>query len=170
MKLHFSNDWARAKIARDPDADPEVGDYIEDIHAGEDAQPQAARMATVGERTGVQLRIGMGLLVRQLRCKSGLSIDQVAQDAHVSIEDLRRVERDPHFTASPRLIFQLSEYFSVPLTMLSQLAGATHDVDRTIFNEAVKFAAHSDDVSTLTQNERTALDAFVALLNARAKA
>lgn len=122
-----------------------------------------------GDRTGVPLRIALGVLVRQLRSNADLSVAELAQRADVSEEELRRVEHDPHYTARARLIHQLSAYFSVSLTMLSQMAGATHEVDRVLFNESVRFAARSDDVSRLTQEERAALNAFVSLLNERAK-
>jgi transcriptional regulator with XRE-family HTH domain len=112
----------------------------------------------------------LGVFVRQLRSKEGLSIPELAERARVSEDELRLVEHDPHHTASPRLIFQLSEYFLVSLTTLSQMAGATHEVDRVLYNEAVKYAARSDDVSILTTDEQTALDAFVAMINERAKA
>lgn len=171
MKLHFSNDWLRRKITADPDSDPEAGpSIIPTADVGSLPAAHAERTAAVGERTGVQLRIGLGFLVHQLRCKEGLSIVELAERAQVSEDELRRVEHDPHYTARPRLIFQLSEYFSVSLTTLSQVAGATHDVDRVLYNEVVKYAAHSDDVSTLSQDQRNLLDAFVAMLNARAKA
>jgi hypothetical protein len=98
-----------------------------------------------------------------------LSVAQLAERADVPEDELRQVEHDPHYTARPRLIHQLSAYFSVPLVTLSQMAGATHDIDRFLYNEVVKYAANSDDVGTLSSEERAVLDAFVAMLNARAK-
>ena len=169
MKLHFTRDWLRRKIATDPDVDIEAGPAID----GEDGHLRLAHATNappIESRTRVQLRIGLGVLVRKLRTRDGLSIAELAQRANVAEDELRQVEHDPHYTARPRLIHQLSEYFSVSLVTLSQMAGATHDIDRFLYNEVVKYAAHSDDVGMLSHEERAALDAFVATLNERAKA
>jgi transcriptional regulator with XRE-family HTH domain len=171
MESKYTNDWLRRKIASDPDEDPEAGPSVIPVTSG--ARRTTAHQesfAVAGDRTGVPLRIALGVLVRQLRSNAGLSITELAERADVSEEELRRVEHDPHYTARARLIHQLSAYFSVSLAMLSQMAGATHEVDRVLFNESVRFAAHSDDVSRLTEEERAALNAFVSLLNKRAKA
>ena len=161
MKLLFTNEWLQQRIASDPDTDPEAGPSITGT-----AEPN---VATIGEEKAVRLRIALGVLVRQLRMKEGLTLAQLAERAQVLEDQLRQVEHDPHYTASPRLIFQLSSYFNVSLVMLSQLSGATHTVERSVYNAALKYAACSDDVSTLTAEERETLDVFVALLNERSK-
>ena len=169
MKLHFTNDWLRRKIAADPDVDIEAGPAIDGD--GEHLKLALVNNAASAEkRTHVQLRIGLGVLVRKLRIRDGLSIAQLAERANVAEDELRQVEHDPHYTARPRLIHQLSEYFSVSLVTLSQMAGATHDIDRFLYNAVVKYAAHSDDIGTLSSEERAVLDTFVATLNERAKA
>jgi len=173
MKLLFSNDWLRRKILTDPDDDPEAGTPLVgsvEVEGASRKEPREATAAVMGDRNVVQLRVALGVLVRQLRLKEGLSIAELAERAHLSEEDLRRVEHDPHYTARPRLIYQLSYYFKVPLSTLSQMSGATHAVDRRLYNAAVKYAAHSDDVSTLTKEERETLDGFVGMLNERSKA
>lgn len=163
MKLLFSKDWLHRKIAADRDIDIEAGRPL----SVDEPQPNAA---VIGERNAVQLRMALGMFVRQLRLREQLSVAELAQRVQVSEDDLRCVERNPHYTARPRLIYQLSQYFNVSLTMLSQMAGATHAVNRSLYNEAVRYAARSDDVSALTEEERRVLDAFVAVLNERGKA
>lgn len=172
MKLLFSNDWLLRKIESDPDVEPDAGlplcgaAEIEDMHHSD---IQAENTAVMGDRNVVQLRVALGVLVRQLRLKEGLTVAELAVRAQVSEDELRQVEHDPHYTARPRLIYQLSIYFKVSLSTLSQMSGATHAVDRMLYNTAVKYAARSDDVSTLTPEERDALDTFVAMLNERSK-
>lgn len=163
MKLLFSKDWLRRTIAADPDIDIEAGRSL----VGDELQSD---VAMIGGRNVVQLRMALGVLVRQLRLREQLSVAALAQRSRVPEDELRRVEHDPHYTARPRLIYQLSHYFKVPLTKLSQMSGTTHAVNRSLYNQAVRYAAHSDDVSTLTEEERRDLDAFVALLNDRDKA
>lgn len=163
MKLLFSKDWLRRTIAADPDIDIEAGQSL----VGDELQ---SNVAVIGDRNVVQLRMALGVLVRQLRLREQLSVAALAQRARVPEDELRRVEHDPNYTARPRLIYQLSHYFKVSLTKLSQMSGTTHAVNRSLYNQAVRYAAHSDDISTLTEEERRDLDAFVALLNDRDKA
>ncbi len=165
MKLLFTNEGLRRKIANDPNDEPTAGEMSFAIQGAE-----AEKVAVMGERNVVQMRIALGTFVRQLRRREGLSLAQLSERAQVSEDELRQVEHNPTYTARSRLIFQLSEYFKVPLAQLSELSGNTHAISRAFYNDAVKYAARSDDLSTLTVEERETLDAFVALLNDRAKA
>jgi transcriptional regulator with XRE-family HTH domain len=166
MKLLFTPEGLRRKIATDPEDEPTAGGFpepaVEQALAAENA-------AVIGDRKVVQLRIALGVLVRQLRIKEGLSIAQLSERAQVAEDELRQVEHNPAYTARPRLIYQLSNFFQVSLVNLSQMSGTTHSVNRALYNAAVKYAAYSDDVSTLTDDERQALDAFVAMLNERSR-
>lgn len=171
MKLHFSNDWIRQTIAADPDSDPEAGPTVGPPSAIASAPTARDKnLAVLGEHNVLQIRMALGVLMRQLRFSRGLSIAELAERAQVAEDELRQVERDPHYTALPRLIFQLSEYFAVSFSALSQVAGTTQEVDQVLYNEAVKYAAHSDEAAALTHEQRTALDVFVSLVNERAKA
>src|SRR5262245_48215720 len=109
MKLLFTNDWLRRRLASDPDEEPTAGGPSD----GNPASAPAENVAVMGERNVVQLRIALGVLVRQLRLKEGLSIAELSTRAQISEEELRQVEHNPSYTARPRLIFQLSEYFHV---------------------------------------------------------
>jgi transcriptional regulator with XRE-family HTH domain len=162
MKLLFTIDGLRRKIAADPEDEPSAGGLE---GRSVDRALAAENTAVIGENKVIPLRIALGVLVRQLRLKESLSIAQLSERAEVSEDELRQVEHDPHYTARPRLIFQLSEFFGVSLVKLSQMSGTTHSVNRVLYNRAVQFAAYSDDVSTLTDEERAALEAFVAMLN-----
>jgi hypothetical protein len=67
------------------------------------------------------------------------------------------------------MIYQLSQYFGVSLSNLYQMTGSTYAVERRIYNEAVKYAAHSDELTPLTDTQQEALNGFVAVLNQRAE-
>jgi transcriptional regulator with XRE-family HTH domain len=156
--LLISDDWLRRKIVAARDLDTEAGLPL----------PLAdENVAVISEQKAVRLRFALGTLVRQLRMRDGLTIAQLAERASVVEEELREVEHNPNYTARPRLLFQLSEFFGVSLANLNQIAGVTHAVERTLFNAATKYAARSEDLAKLTQEERDALDQFVAVLNER---
>jgi transcriptional regulator with XRE-family HTH domain len=163
MKLLFSTDWLMRKITADSDIETEAGKSLE----GDDVPDDLARgkSAIVAPRNAVQLRIALGALVRQLRMRDGLTLSELAQRADISEEELRQVERNPSYTAGPRLLRNLSTFFGVSLNNLSQMSGATVAVERKLYNTAVEFAAHSDDISRLTAEQLEALEGFVGLLN-----
>jgi transcriptional regulator with XRE-family HTH domain len=165
MKLLFTLEGLRRRFETDPDDEPTAGGQPSRSarHASRE------NVAVIGERQKVEVRIALGVLVRQLRLREGLSMAQLADRAQVTEDELRQVEHNPSYTARPRFIFQLSEYFNVPLAQLSQMSGATHEVSRALYNDAVKYAAHADDMSKLSREEQDVLDSFVALLRERAK-
>lgn len=167
MKLLFTTDWLRRKIASDPDMEIEAGHSlsvslpVEDIERG--------KIAVMPTRNVVQLRIALGTLVHQLRQKEGLSLQELARRADVPEDELRQVETNPSYTARARIIHQLSEVFGVSLNNLYQMSGATNVVERQLYNDAVRYAAHSDVATPLTDDQRYVLDAFVAALNKTAE-
>lgn len=163
MKLHFSTEWLQRTIAADPEWDIEAGAPLTDFN--QLLPHEAADLATIEGPKVVRLRMALGTLVRQLRLKHQMTIAELATRANVSEEELRCVEHDPHYTAKPRFLFQVSNFFDVPLNKLAQISGATHAVERGLFNNAVKYAAKSDDLSVLSAEEAQTLDAFVAYLN-----
>ena len=170
MKTLFPQEWLRQKIESDPDVEVEAGPTLNDwvllVDSGEESM-QDANLATIRERHVVPLRMSLGLLVRQLRLRDGLTVEALATKARVSEEELKQVEHNPNYTARPRLIHNLSEYFDIRLEDLSQMAGATHKIDRQLYNTAVKYAAKSDEAAVLTQKQREILAEFVSLLNER---
>lgn len=168
MKLHFSNEWMRKKISNSHGDDAEVDSGFDLGNQGCE-ELLTAESAPANDRVVRQLRVALGVFVSQLRRQKGLSIADLAAQADIDEEELRNVERDPNFTASSYLIFQLSEFFGVPIVNLSQMAGQTHAVDRAFYNEAVRYAAHSEDLSTMTREEGAALDVFVSMLRDKAK-
>lgn len=168
MKLLFSNEWLRRKIASDPDTDPEAGRSLVpsvESRVAQENEPQDENLAMLNDRNATQLRISLGIFVHQLRLREGLSIGELAKAAEISEEELLHVERNPQYTASARLIYKLSEHFNVELKLLSQLSGITRAVDRKFFNAAVGYAAKSEGMSTLTSKQQDVLDSFIELLN-----
>ena len=170
MSPLFSKEWLRRKIDSDPDIEVEAGPDLNDwalLGGLDDEILQEENLATVRDRHVIPLRMSLGLLVRQLRLRDGLTVEALAKEAEVSEEELNQVEHNPNYTARPRLIYNLSEYFEVRLEDLSQLAGTTRKVDRKLYNTAVKYAAMSDEAAVLTEEQREILDGFVAMLNER---
>ena len=115
-----------------------------------------------------RLAHSFGVLIRQLRRRDSLSIEDLAKKARIDPEDLRQVEHDPHYRAKPRLIHQLASVFDIPERSLMVLSGAMVANDNALEEEAERFAAMSDDMSKLTRDERRLLNDFVKFLSDRA--
>jgi len=161
MKLLFSNAWLRRKIASDRDIETEAGRSltsppIEEIESG--------KVAVMPARNVTQMRIALGTFVHQLRQRDGLTLQELATRADVSENELRQVETNPSYTAGPRLIHKLSRFFGMPLSNLYQMSGRTYAVERRLYNEAMQYAAHSDDVTPLTDDQLEVLNGFVSVL------
>lgn len=168
MKLLISREWLRNKILTDPDVDTEAGSALAVLEGLGVTVPHAAENeATVGTEKVKQLRIALGVLIRQLRNRDRLSVLDLARRAQVAEDEIRSIEHDPHYLPRPRTIHQLAGHFRLPVRQLLMMSGATRTVDRGFYNEAVKFAAHADDVGDLDKHETQILYAFVKFINDR---
>jgi len=166
MKLLMSRGWLRERLKNTPDLDIAAG-LIEAQMVNEIGTVE--RVASTGRISSdehkIRLRIALGTLVRQLREKNRLSVAELAARARVSEQDIREIEHDPRILPRPRTISQLANVFKLPAQKLQQLSGLTQAVDRSVSDAAAKYAARSDDLSKLNDDERQALDAFVSVLS-----
>lgn len=151
-------------------SEDELRDALAD--GGEDFDALAARGKAAARRAlshthnvaGIEdLHRGLGALVQMLRRRDRLSVDELARKARVDAAELRRIELDPMFDPNPRTIFQLERHFKLPERSLVVLSGAVQ-VDEDVREEAVRFAASSDDISGLSKEQRKLLNHFVKFL------
>jgi transcriptional regulator with XRE-family HTH domain len=172
MKLLVSRQWLRDRIATDPDIETDSGAalaVLEDFGVIVPPLPQQTVGTIAPDQTVTQLRIALGTLMRQLRIKQRLSVAELARQASVDEDEIHGIERDPHFAPRPRTLHNLAQYHKLPIRQVIMMSGATRTVDRSFFNEAVRFAASSDDVSQLSSEELQGLYAFVKFLSDRDK-
>ena len=142
---------------------------------GEDLEALAARGRAAADRAiaeatrvaGVEdLHRSLGVLIQMSRRNEGLSVEELARNARVAVSEVYGIERDPTFDPSPRTIFQLEQYFNFRERSLVMLSGAVR-VDNDVREEAVRFAASSEDIHGLTKEERKLLHGFVSFLSKR---
>ena len=100
-----------------------------------------------------------------MRRNGGLTVEKLADDADVDIAELVGIEDDTHYKPEVRTVYQLANFFDVPRVNLLQLARLALPRDDRLNEEAVRFAARSEPIAALTPEERTALEAFVAVLS-----
>ena len=131
------------------------------------ARGRAAADRAIAEATGAagvaDLHRGLGALIQMLRRDKRLSVEELAERARVDAAELQGIERDPTFDPSPRTIYQLEQHFKLRERSLVMLSGAVH-VGNDVREEAVRFAASSENIHGLTKKERTLLNQFVKFL------
>ena len=156
LLLEASEDELRKALA-------DTGEDLDALAARGKAAAQRA-LSETSDGAGVEdLHRGLGALLQMLRRREHLSIDELAQKARVAASELRRIELDPAFDPNPRTIFQIAQYFKLPERSLVVLSGAVI-VDDDVREEAVRFAASSEDISGLTKEQRKLLNHFVKFL------
>lgn len=110
------------------------------------------------------LTVAFGLLVKFSRRAKRLSVEELAERLSVEADELQHIERDPEFRARPRTISKVANFFDLPVGEVMKLAGAAVSNDASFNTNALKFAAHSDDMAALTREEQEALKSFVRYL------
>jgi transcriptional regulator with XRE-family HTH domain len=154
MKMLISPDWLRRKIESDPDVDTGAGPSIGLM---ESAVP-------TDEDNILRVVQAFGVLVRQLRRQQQWTIEELAKRTQIDAEDLRQIERDPHYRPRFHVVHQLSTVYGVPERPLLRLSGATVTADHDFEEKAMRFAAKSDDMSQLSEQEQQALNEYVKYL------
>lgn len=166
MEMLVTPKWLRNKIKTEPDFEIEAGmptHLLQSIDAflPADVVPVSAE----GEERTLQLKHAFGVLVRSLRLRDELSVEELAAAATVLIEDIECIERDPHAEVRPRTVFKLAKVFRIEPTKMIKISGTTIPVDEELACETLKFAAKSDGVSCLNAEEQQLLGAFIQYLN-----
>jgi transcriptional regulator with XRE-family HTH domain len=164
MKMLIDNEWLRRTITADPDMECEAGGpatLLEDLgmflpaDLGQDSDDPAV----------VQLHYAFGTFVRMLRRKERLTVTELAGQVRVDEEELRSIERDPHHKPRPRTVHQLAKRFKIEPRRMMKLSGATANTNQKVHEEALRFAAKSDDINRLTPDEQRMLAEFAKYVN-----
>lgn len=156
MKFEFPKDWCLRMARLEGDGEIGAGAFAADPSFDGEVVPVA-----LAEEPSV----GFGRFVRLMRRDRGLSIEKFAESVDVDVAELVAIEDDTRHKPDARTVYQLANFFELPRPNLMQLAGLVVIQDTDLVNEAARFAARSDPVAALTQEERAALDAFVAVLS-----
>lgn len=166
MEMLITPAWLRKKIETEPDVDFDAGMPVYLLHSIDMFLPSdVASGNLVDEKRVLQLKHAFGICVRQLRLRDGMSIDALADTASVLAEELREIECNPHYQVRPRTVVQLAKVFNIAPPKMMKLSGAARAVDEILEDEVLKFAAKSEGVSSLNQEEQRLINDFVKFLN-----
>ena len=112
---------------------------------------------------------GLGILINMLRRKKKLGIDELARKIRVEVEELVKIEREKKYSPTPRTIYQLENFFSLPRKSLMQLSGNISIQNEQFNSEIIRFAAHSKNIDKITKEEKNFLNKFVQFLEKSTK-
>ena len=158
MKLAITREWFERKAKLE-------GDF--EIAAGmlaRDPSPEEAATQPISQ-TDLETRFAFGALVEYMRRRGGLTMEKLAEKASIDVAEIRNIERDAHYRAEPRTVYQLASTFGLPNKALLQLSGNSAARDAGIHEHAMRFAARSgESVQNLSKEEKRALEEFIAFL------
>jgi transcriptional regulator with XRE-family HTH domain len=106
----------------------------------------------------------LGRFVELMRRKRGLSIEALAGEIDVELSELVEIEEDVRHVPDHRSIYQLANYFAVPMGKLMKISGLSKPRDPQLSEAGFRFAARSESVEELSPEEQEALETFVAIL------
>jgi transcriptional regulator with XRE-family HTH domain len=160
MKLNI--DEKRFLAALDREGNHEIGAGI--LAADPvTAQPSEERVLVEGPRVD-STHLAFGRLIQLLRRQKGWSVEALASQARIDMEEAVLIEAVAEYRPEQRTVFQLAHVFNLQPKVLMQLSGNAlprEDVTR----EALRFAASSEPIAKLSADETRAVETFVAALN-----
>jgi HTH-type transcriptional regulator, competence development regulator len=160
MKLNINEERFLAAIDQAGDHEVGVGYLSNDAIVGEQEQ-RSFMEATRFEPT----QLAFGRLMNLMRRQKVWSMSKLAAEARIDIEEVLQIENDHDFRPEQRTVYQLAQVFSVSPKALMQLSG--NAIPRAeVMQEAVRFAAQSEPISRLSDEEAKEVERFVAVLNA----
>jgi transcriptional regulator with XRE-family HTH domain len=158
MKLVIAREWFERKAKLEGDFEVAAGILARD------PSPEEATTRPSPE-TDLETRFAFGALVEAMRRKSGLTMEKLAEKASIDVGEIRNIERDAHYRAEPRTVYQLARTFGLPNKALLQLSGNAAANDAGMHEHAMRFAARSgESVQNLSREEKRALEEFIAYL------
>lgn len=100
-----------------------------------------------------------------MRRKRGLTVEKLAEEAEIDLDQIVRIENDAHFQPEVRTVYQLARTFNLPNKALLQPSGNTKAWSPAMHEHALRFAARSgSSVQGLTKEEKRVLEDFVSFL------
>lgn len=156
MNIDYPKEWF-ANSAR-IEGDSEIGAGIPPTHR----PTQTTSPAAIKQ---LDTRIAFGQFVELWRRNKGWNAEELAKAADVDTEDILEIEHDPHCEPEAYAVHALAQVFGVKPSKLMELAGLAESRTPVLREEAIRFAARSESIESLTHHEREAFEAFATTLS-----
>lgn len=166
MEMLITPDWLRNKIKTEPDVEIEAGFAVEHLpNLTMFLPPNVVEDESSTNERKQELHHAFGLFVRHWRLREKLTVEALANKAQVKADHIESIECDITFRTPPRTIYNLARVFSISPQKLMVIAGSADNYDDPIAEEALKFAAKSDGVSSLNREEQKLLSEFIKFVS-----
>ncbi len=110
------------------------------------------------------IRFAFGSLINFQRRRREWTIEQLATQAQIDLDEAVSIEEDPAYRPEPRSVYQLAKVLALPIKKLLVLSGNAELSSVKLETAAVRFAARSRAVEKLSDAETAALNEFIAAL------
>ncbi len=158
MKVDISKEWLMKSTTAEDKLPVSAGSFSFYSLAEE-----KRTVSKKSEKSGIFLSV-FSRLIKMRRRERGLTIEHLAQVARVDLDELVGIEQVSSYVPELRTIGRLAEVLGLPHNKLLQLAGCTSELDESLTEESIRFAARLDTVEKLTSAQKNALDHFVRFL------
>jgi len=156
MNIELTNQWIANMAEREGDAE---------IGAGMLAYDPVYHSKSDEVHVQDESRLALGRFVNLMRRRKRMTIEQLAESADIEVGELLSIEADLPQLPEPRTLYQLAEAFSVSQKKLMELSGLTRTKEAGFIDEAVRYAARSESLEDLNDDELAALDGLIMVLS-----
>ncbi|MGM0491284.1 MAG: helix-turn-helix domain-containing protein [Planctomycetota bacterium] len=104
-----------------------------------------------------------GRLIEFARRARGLSLEELATQADVDLDEIVAIERDEDAIPRLRTVYQLAQVLRLPVGSLTEVAGLAKPRQQ-VSEAALRFAARSKPTARLSKAEQHAFEEFVKVL------
>lgn len=153
MKMSTDLEWLKKMADEEDRSIVSVGGWVQALEEVE--TPPKSSHAT---------RSAFTRLVQLVRRERNLTLEEFAAQADIDLEELVSIEHDEEYTPTLRTVHKIVQFLQLPDQKLMVLAGLLVVKDPGFSHAAVRFAARSEPVQKLTQEEHRALEEFVSFL------
>lgn len=153
MKMNTDRDWLRRKAEQEDGCMVSVGGLVEALDSGE---------AVAGDV--VPFKRAFDRFIELARRNRRLTLEQFAEQTDVDLAELLRIEADEHYVPAIRTVHQIAAFLQVPVQKLMALAGLLRVKDARFQQATLHFAARSESIDTLSDEEHAALEEYVKFL------
>jgi transcriptional regulator with XRE-family HTH domain len=152
MNMSRNRDWLIRKAEQEDGCFVSVGGLV-------DALEQATQSGKV-----IPFKCAFARFLQLARRDRKLSLEQFANKVDIDLVELLKIETDAQYTPAIRTVHQIAEFLGIPERKLMTLAGLLRVKDAQFQNAALRFAARSEPVEKLSQEEHSALEEYVKFL------
>lgn len=156
MKFDFSREWCVSKSTLE--AGSEIGAGLISLGYQLTLEDELAQ-------TSNEARVAFARFINLNRRKMNLTYEKLAECADVEVDELNAIEQDINYEPEPRTIYQLATFFKVSPKKLMALSGLTKPKNTSYIDDAVRYAARSESIESLSDEELAIVEAMVSVLS-----